>query len=106
MALAMARESRMPSNDHGAQPGIVYCSAEAHMSIGKAVALLGILTGDLFGLASGLSGLPFRPKLFDSLQPFFQLLLVCRLAIVLMAGVAAGWSLTALGVRITTAPRS
>lgn len=42
MALAMARESRLPANEHGAQPGIIYCSTEAHMSIGKAVALLGL----------------------------------------------------------------
>jgi aromatic-L-amino-acid decarboxylase len=42
MALAMARESRMPSNEAGAQSGVVYCSDEAHMSIGKAVALLGL----------------------------------------------------------------
>jgi glutamate/tyrosine decarboxylase-like PLP-dependent enzyme len=42
MALAMARESRLPANECGAQPGTVYTSEQAHMSIGKAVALLGI----------------------------------------------------------------
>lgn len=43
MALAMARESRSPSNDRGSSvPGTVYASSEAHMSIPKAVALLGI----------------------------------------------------------------
>jgi len=42
MALAMARESRAPANETGAQPCSVYASAEAHMSIDKAVALLGI----------------------------------------------------------------
>jgi aromatic-L-amino-acid/L-tryptophan decarboxylase len=42
MALAMARESRLPANDDGAQPAIVYASSEVHMSIPKAVALLGI----------------------------------------------------------------
>jgi len=42
MALAMARESRLPANEHGAQPAIVYASDEIHMSIPKAVALLGI----------------------------------------------------------------
>jgi glutamate/tyrosine decarboxylase-like PLP-dependent enzyme len=42
MALAMARESRLPANETGAQPGTVYTSEQAHMSIAKAVALLGI----------------------------------------------------------------
>ncbi|MFL6605845.1 MAG: pyridoxal phosphate-dependent decarboxylase family protein [Steroidobacteraceae bacterium] len=42
MALAMAREARLPANECGAQPGIVYASSEAHMSIPKAVALLGL----------------------------------------------------------------
>jgi aromatic-L-amino-acid decarboxylase len=42
MALAMAREARLPANDCGAQPGIVYVSSEAHMSMAKAVGLLGL----------------------------------------------------------------
>jgi len=42
MALAMAREARLPANEHGARPGIVYTSTEAHMSMAKAVALLGL----------------------------------------------------------------
>jgi glutamate/tyrosine decarboxylase-like PLP-dependent enzyme len=42
MALAMARESRLPANEGGARPGTVYASEQAHMSIPKAVALLGI----------------------------------------------------------------
>jgi glutamate/tyrosine decarboxylase-like PLP-dependent enzyme len=42
MALAIARESTAPANEAGVQSGIVYCSTEAHMSIPKAVALLGI----------------------------------------------------------------
>jgi aromatic-L-amino-acid decarboxylase len=42
MALAMARESRAPANEAGAQAGVVYASEEVHMSIPKAVALLGI----------------------------------------------------------------
>src|SRR5262249_32205779 len=42
MALAMARESRVPANEDGAQPGVVYASDEVHMSIPKAVGLLGI----------------------------------------------------------------
>jgi aromatic-L-amino-acid/L-tryptophan decarboxylase len=42
MALAMARESRAPANENGAQPGVVYASKEVHMSIPKAVALLGL----------------------------------------------------------------
>lgn len=42
MALAMARESRLPANETGARPGIVYASQEVHMSVPKAVALLGI----------------------------------------------------------------
>src|SRR5919109_1748021 len=42
MALAMARESRAPANERGAQPGVVYASQELHMSIPKAVATLGL----------------------------------------------------------------
>ncbi len=42
MALAMARESRLPANEDGAQPAVVYASEEVHMSIPKAVALLGM----------------------------------------------------------------
>jgi aromatic-L-amino-acid/L-tryptophan decarboxylase len=42
MGLAMARESRRPANDDGASPAIVYASTEAHMSIPKTLALLGL----------------------------------------------------------------
>src|SRR4051812_20139459 len=42
MGLAMAREAKLPANDNGAQAGTVYASEEAHMSISKAVALLGL----------------------------------------------------------------
>jgi aromatic-L-amino-acid/L-tryptophan decarboxylase len=42
MGLAMAREARLPANDSGARPGVVYTSSEVHMSIGKAAALLGL----------------------------------------------------------------
>jgi glutamate/tyrosine decarboxylase-like PLP-dependent enzyme len=42
MALAMAREATLPANESGAQPGVVYASAEVHMSIPKAMALLGL----------------------------------------------------------------
>lgn len=42
MALAMAREARAPANEHGAQACVVYASDEIHMSIPKAVAILGI----------------------------------------------------------------
>lgn len=42
MGLAMARESRAPANRAGVSGGVVYASAQAHMSIGKTVALLGL----------------------------------------------------------------
>ncbi len=42
MGLAMAREAKAPANDHGASPGVIYASAEVHMSIPKAAALLGL----------------------------------------------------------------
>jgi aromatic-L-amino-acid decarboxylase len=42
MALAMAREARLPANQHGARGGTVYASEQVHMSIPKAIALLGI----------------------------------------------------------------
>jgi len=42
MGLAIAREALLPANESGARPGIVYASAEAHMSIAKSMALLGL----------------------------------------------------------------
>jgi glutamate/tyrosine decarboxylase-like PLP-dependent enzyme len=45
MALALAREAKLPANEcgtRGTPAHAVYASAEAHMSIAKAVALLGI----------------------------------------------------------------
>jgi aromatic-L-amino-acid/L-tryptophan decarboxylase len=43
MGLAMAREARLPANEGGARrPGTLYASEEVHMSIPKAIALLGI----------------------------------------------------------------
>ena len=45
MGLAMARESRIPANDRGIQVAggsVIYVSEQVHMSIPKAVALLGI----------------------------------------------------------------
>jgi len=43
MGLAMAREAKAPANEKGIPPGmLVYASDEVHMSIPKAVALLGI----------------------------------------------------------------
>lgn len=42
MALAMAREATLPANEECARPGVIYASSEVHMSIPKAVALLGL----------------------------------------------------------------
>jgi aromatic-L-amino-acid/L-tryptophan decarboxylase len=42
MGLAMAREARAPANEHGRPSGVIYASEQVHMSIGKAVALLGL----------------------------------------------------------------
>src|SRR5262249_53882383 len=42
MALAMAREAKLPANESGAQPAVIYASAEVHMSIPKAMALIGL----------------------------------------------------------------
>jgi aromatic-L-amino-acid decarboxylase len=42
MALAMAREARATANEEGAEPCIVYASEEVHMSIPKALALIGV----------------------------------------------------------------
>jgi aromatic-L-amino-acid decarboxylase len=51
MALAMARESRAPANDGGSQGGVVYASEEVHMSIPRAVALLGVGLANLRWIA-------------------------------------------------------
>ncbi|MFI5115556.1 MAG: pyridoxal phosphate-dependent decarboxylase family protein [Terriglobales bacterium] len=42
MGLAMAREARLPANESGARPGTIYAAEQVHMSIPKAIALLGI----------------------------------------------------------------
>jgi aromatic-L-amino-acid/L-tryptophan decarboxylase len=42
MGLAMAREAKAPANEQGAQAGVVYASEEVHMSVPKALALLGV----------------------------------------------------------------
>jgi glutamate/tyrosine decarboxylase-like PLP-dependent enzyme len=42
MGLAMAREALAPANEEGAPSGVVYASTEVHMSIPKAMALLGL----------------------------------------------------------------
>ena len=42
MGLAMAREACLPANETGARPGTIYASEQVHMSIPKAVALLGV----------------------------------------------------------------
>ena len=54
MGLAMAREAKAPANQTGvAGPSVVYASSEAHMSIGKAVALLGLGRDNLRLLPAG-----------------------------------------------------
>jgi aromatic-L-amino-acid decarboxylase len=40
MGLAMAREAKAPANEDGARPCAVYASAEVHMSVPKALAVL------------------------------------------------------------------
>jgi aromatic-L-amino-acid/L-tryptophan decarboxylase len=42
MGLALAREARAAANENGAEPCVVYASEEVHMSIPKALALLGV----------------------------------------------------------------
>ncbi|MGA0562658.1 pyridoxal phosphate-dependent decarboxylase family protein [Ancylobacter sp. VNQ12] len=42
MGLAMAREAILPANETGVRGGVIYASEQVHMSIPKAVALLGI----------------------------------------------------------------
>ncbi|RVD70858.1 aminotransferase class V-fold PLP-dependent enzyme [Mesorhizobium sp. M4A.F.Ca.ET.029.04.2.1] len=42
MALAMAREAKLPANETGVRGGVVYASEQVHMSIPKAVALIGV----------------------------------------------------------------
>jgi len=42
MGICMAREAKAPANQAGVHGGIIYCSTEAHMSIAKAAALLGL----------------------------------------------------------------
>lgn len=52
MGLAMAREAKAPANADGAQPCTLYLSDQAHMSIDKAAALLGVGRRNLRVVAS------------------------------------------------------
>ena len=47
MGLAIAREAKAPARERGAQPAIVYASSEVHMSIPKAMSLLGLGSDNL-----------------------------------------------------------
>lgn len=47
MALAMARQARLPANHNGVPADVVYASEEVHMSIPKSLALLGLGTANL-----------------------------------------------------------
>jgi len=51
MGLAMAREEKLPANETGAQPGVVYASTEVHMAVPKALAMLGIGRQNLRSIA-------------------------------------------------------
>jgi glutamate/tyrosine decarboxylase-like PLP-dependent enzyme len=51
MGLAMAREQKTSANEHGASGGIVYASTEAHMSVSKALSLLGLGRANLRSIA-------------------------------------------------------
>jgi len=42
MGLTLAREAKAPANEQGSPSGVVYASTEVHMSIPKALALLGL----------------------------------------------------------------
>ena len=42
MALAMAREAKLPANEDGVRPGVIYASEQVHMAVPKAIALLGL----------------------------------------------------------------
>ena len=42
MGLTMAREAKLACNEDGAKPAIVYASTEVHMSMPKAVAMIGL----------------------------------------------------------------
>lgn len=51
MGLMMAREARESASETGAHGGVVYASSEVHMSIGKAIALLGLGHANLHTIA-------------------------------------------------------
>jgi glutamate/tyrosine decarboxylase-like PLP-dependent enzyme len=62
MGLAMAREAHVAANEEGAQPCVVYASDEVHMSVPKAVAMLGLGRANLRRIPVGAD---FRIRLDD-----------------------------------------
>jgi len=78
MGLCMAREAKAPANQAGVRGGVVYCSAEAHMSNTKAAALLGlghdsvrlIPVDDAFRMRTDILRETIQRDLNSSLKPF------------------------------------
>ena len=65
MGLAMAREAKAPANATGMPTGVVYASTEVHMSIGKAVGLLGLGRDNLHVIPADLN-MRLDPKTLDA----------------------------------------
>jgi aromatic-L-amino-acid decarboxylase len=65
MGLALAREALAPAAESGTHSGVVYASTEAHMSIPKAMGLLGLGRSNL-RLVEVDSGFRMRPDLLET----------------------------------------
>ncbi|HEY8209780.1 MAG TPA: aminotransferase class V-fold PLP-dependent enzyme [Myxococcaceae bacterium] len=91
-ALAMARERRAPANQAGAQSGPIYVTAETHMSIRKAVALLGLGTRSLRTIPMD-PDLRMRPEALDEAIAEDERRGLRPLAVVASAGTTATGSI-------------
>jgi aromatic-L-amino-acid/L-tryptophan decarboxylase len=71
MGLTMAREAKTPANERGlrnAPPGVVYASEQVHMSVPKAVAMIGIGRENLHAIACDESYRMIPSKLEEAIR--------------------------------------
>jgi glutamate/tyrosine decarboxylase-like PLP-dependent enzyme len=95
MGLAMAREAGAPANETGAQPCVIYASDQVHMSVPKAVALLGIGRANLRPIACD-DELCMRPEALEAAIAADRQVGATPIAVVASAGAVASGAIDPL----------